>query len=219
MLYRESLWIKYAVNLIGTELKNSNIINLGSSTSEFIATKQPYIQTNVIDVLSSLGNVISVDIKKENGVDLVANFLTKEGQKIIKSKHPKLVVASNLLEHLPDPLIGLQEIEGLLDSGAFLLLTGPTWYPYHPDPIDNSFRPSTRTIKRLLDEKFKVTKIDSVFGGSVLTCTSANKSLAYKWFYSQFKWREMSRNPRGFGAMIRNSVYPVRAYCALLQKI
>jgi hypothetical protein len=219
MLYRESLWIKSVVNLIGSELKNSNIINLGSSTSEFIANKQPYIQTNVINVLSSIGNVVSVDIKKENGVDLVANFLTKEGQEIIKNKLPKLVVASNLLEHLPDPLIGLQEIAGLLDSGGFLLLTGPTWYPYHPDPIDNNFRPSTRTIKRLLDGNFKVTKIDSVFGGSVLTCTSANKSLAYKWFFSQFKWSVIRRNPRSFGAMIRNSLYPVRAYCALLQKI
>jgi SAM-dependent methyltransferase len=219
MLYKESLWIKSVVNLIGSELKNSNIINLGSSTSEFIATKQPYIQTNVINVLNSIGKVVSVDIKKENGVDLVANFLTKEGQEIIKSKLPKLVVASNLLEHLPDPFIGLQEIAGLLDSGGFLLLTGPTWYPYHPDPIDNNFRPSTRSIKRLLDGKFKVTKIDSVFGGSVLTCTSANKSLAYKWFFSQIKWSVIRHNPRSFGAMIRNSLYPVRAYCALLQKI
>ena len=219
MLYRESLWIKSAVNLIGNELKNLNIINLGSSTSEFIATKQPYIQTNVINVLNSIGNVVSVDIKKEHGVDLVANFLTKEGQEIIKNKHPKLVMASNLLEHLPDPLIGLQEIAGLLDSGGFLLLTGPTWYPYHPDPIDNNFRPSIRTIKKLLGGKYKVTKIDSVFGGSVLTCTSANKSEAYKWFFSQINLREIRRNPRGFGAMIRNSLYPVRAYCALLQKI
>ncbi len=219
MLYKESLWIKSAINLIGSELKNSNIVNLGSSTSEFISTKQPYIQTNVIDELSSFGRVISVDIKKEIGVDLVANFLTKEGQEIIKSKHPKLIVASNLLEHLPDPLIGLQEIVGLLDSGGFLLLTGPTWYPYHPDPIDNNFRPSPRAIKRLLDGSFKITKIDSVFGGSVLTCTSVNKSAAYTWFFSQFKWSEIRRNPRSFAAMIRNSLYPVRAYCALLQKI
>jgi hypothetical protein len=143
---------------ISDELKGSNIVNLGSSTSEFVATHQPYIQVNVISNLKKIGNVISVDIKNESGVDLIANFLSQDGQVLIKSKKPKLIIASNLLEHLPDPIQGLQKLIELVPTGSYLLLTGPTRYPFHPDPIDNKFRPTARKIKKLIGNEFFVSK-------------------------------------------------------------
>ena len=204
---------------ISDELKGSNIVNLGSSTSEFVATHQPYIQVNVISNLKKIGNVISVDIKNESGVDLIANFLSQDGQVLIKSKKPKLIMASNLLEHLPDPIQGLQKLIELVPTGSYLLLTGPTRYPFHPDPIDNKFRPTARKIQKLVGNEFFVSNLDSIFGGSVLTCTSENKLKAYSYLFSQLTFSNLIKRPRHFAANIRNMLYPVFAYCGLFKKL
>jgi hypothetical protein len=55
----------------------------------------------------------------------------------------------------------LSVIKGLMGNHSTLICSGPVNYPYHPNPIDNMFRPKTRDyfekyIGELKIEEFNV---------------------------------------------------------------
>ena len=45
-----------------------------------------------------------------------------------------------------------KKIERLATSKATLILSTPLNYPYHPDPIDNLFRPSPQELRELFPD-------------------------------------------------------------------
>jgi hypothetical protein len=98
--------------------------------------------------------VINIDIKAEEGVDYCLDFNNKDDFIEINNLKPNLILASNLLEHLPDLAASLNKLCLLAKKNkSALILTGPVKYPYHPDPIDNLFRPqSIEEIVSLVEE-------------------------------------------------------------------
>jgi SAM-dependent methyltransferase len=46
------------------------------------------------------------------------------------------VVLSQVMEHLPDPLAVLQELNRVLKPGGILFYSGPIWYEEHEQPYD-----------------------------------------------------------------------------------
>lgn len=219
LLLNESIWIKNAIEYLEQNGVTGLTLNIGSSTSEFIIRQQPYIASNVLQKLSKLGSVVNVDIKNEPGVDLVLDFLHPSDLEQLIALNANVTLVSNLLEHIPDPKAGILSLSKLVQKGNYLILTGPKHYPYHPDPIDNRFRPGRRKITKLLGKEFEIIKLEYVKGGTVLTATVEDNSLAYNWLLSQLTLRNLLKIRFSLLKHVRNLITPASAFCLLAKKL
>ena len=146
MFREESLWIKGAIEKL-KQLPNANeVANIGSSTEHFRKQIQPHIHNNIIAPLQSLGwQVINVDMKKEQGVDVVADVTSPDFANNLKDKFA-LTICTNLLEHVVDIDLVINNLIAITKSGGYILMTVPYKYKIHLDPIDNGFRPTPQEI-------------------------------------------------------------------------
>jgi hypothetical protein len=219
MLIKEA---KKIYEYIETFLKDKKgiAINIGSSTADFIDISQPYIRNFVLNPLSLNFKILNIDIKSQEGVDLVADFTTPEGQKSIANLNGNLYLISNLLEHIPDYNLGIKSIVELLNTGDVLILSGPKSFPYHPDPIDNMFRPSIKELRQYFESDFEIkdlqiVKSGTVFSSSVLMQNPKSTGKAIKSKGSLFK---LILNPSFVLRMVRNLFYPATAFCMFAVK-
>lgn len=219
MLPKEAKWINTVINnnLLGVD---GAVINLGSSSLDFMNYNQPYIKDLVLEPLLKRFQVTNVDIKSDPNVQLVANFLTEAGQTLIRGKCAKVFLVSNLLEHIPNAIEGIEKIKTLMEPKTYLILTGPRSFPYHPDPIDNMFRPSISEIRGYFEKDFEVVKLDLIRNGTVFTSSffgrSAKKSKAV--IDSKGGLLNSALNPNIIYRVLRNLVYPASAFCLLAIK-
>jgi hypothetical protein len=218
MLYREAVWIEKQLHHLYDLGIRGNVINLGSSSNEFINKSQPYIRQKVQEPAKCIGQVFNIDIKEEDGVDVVADFMTNDGYMKISQLQGMVFVVCNLLEHVTNPILAISRIHELMPKGSYLVFSGPRQYPYHPDPIDNRFRPDRKAIRRIVSGKFEIIELDVVSGGSVLTCTSENPKTAYRWAINNFRFNSGLRSYLIGIKALRNAVIPASAICALLKK-
>jgi hypothetical protein len=219
MLVKEAKKINEYIETFLKE-KKGIAINIGSSTADFIDISQPYIRNLVLQPLSLHFKILNIDIKNQKGVDLVADFTTPEGQKSIASLNGNLYLISNLLEHIPDYNLGIKSIVELLKTGDVLILSGPKSFPYHPDPIDNMFRPSIKELQKYFESDFEVkdlqiVKSGTVFSSSVLMQNPKSTGKAIKSKGSLFK---VILNPSFVLRMVRNLFYPATAFCMFAVK-
>lgn len=152
MLLAEANWISKVVGEIDLHdcHRPFRVLNLGSSTSEFRTKVQPYIDSIALESFRIRNcEVLNVDLKIDDGVDIVADLLSREGFERLKSHDVDLVLCSNLLEHVQDPRLMACRLAALVREGAYLLVTVPCSFPYHADPIDNGFRPTTDELASL----------------------------------------------------------------------
>ena len=152
MFREESLWIKGAIEKLN-HLPNSNeVANIGSSTEHFRKTIQPHIHNNIIAPLQYLGwQVVNVDVKPEQGVDIIADVTSIDFSKNIKDKFA-LTICTNLLEHVDDIDLVINNLIAITKSGGYILITVPYKYKIHLDPIDNGFRPTPQEIVMLFKQ-------------------------------------------------------------------
>ena len=74
MFLEESFWIKEKLRLINLP-PAAKVLDIGSSSIYFRTKEQPYIEENVFKPLRDKGcQVIHLDTKKEQGVDLVCSI-------------------------------------------------------------------------------------------------------------------------------------------------
>jgi hypothetical protein len=219
MLIKEAKKInEYIETFLGD--KKGIAINIGSSTAEFTDVLQPYIRKHVINPLSKNFKVLNLDIKNQGGVDLVADFTTPDGQRAISNLNGNLYLISNLLEHIPDYEVGVKSITQLLKKDDFLILSGPKSFPYHPDPIDNMFRPTLKELRDFFEKDFEIVDLQivrsgSVFSSSVLMQNPKSTNQAIK---SKGSLLKLLTNPAFIFRMIRNIFYPASAFCMLAIK-
>ena len=141
MLIEESLWVKDLLSNISFEQK-SPLINIGSQSLEFRTNIQPYIYKNIFQPLEFNNvKIFHVDIKAAEGW-ILSGISKGRFQKKIKALKPRLILCSNVLEHVEDVNIFCNALADLASNDCFLLVTVPFKYPKHNDPIDNLFRPS-----------------------------------------------------------------------------
>jgi len=219
MLIKEAKKINGYIETILSD-KKGIAINIGSSTSEFVDVSQPYIRNLVLNPLSLNFRILNIDIKKQEGVDLEADFTTQEGRQSIADLNGNLYLISNLLEHVPDYNLGIKSIIKLLNPGDFLILSGPKSFPYHPDPIDNMFRPSLKVLESYFATEFEIINLEivksgTVFSSSVLMQNPKSTGTAIK---SKGSLIKLLLNPRFVYRMIRNVFYPASAFCMIAVK-
>lgn len=152
MFREESIWIKKALQKLKPLSNHKDVANIGSSTAYFRKTIQPHIHENIITTLENAGwNVLNVDMKKEDGVDLVADVTKPDFAEPFKDRFA-LTICTNLLEHVEDIKLVAKNLAAITLSGGYILITVPYKYKLHYDPIDNGFRPTPQQIIDLFKE-------------------------------------------------------------------
>ena len=169
MLLNESKWINSTIkNLIPQE--GDVIINIGSQTKKFIEDGQPNIFWDIIQPLENCGcRVVNVDLQTGPGIEICGDINSAEVKNKIKILKPRIVLACNILEHVHSIDDTIKSLIEVLDNDVFLIVTCPTKYPYHPDPIDNGFRPTSADLNKLFH------KLTVVVSGDVECENSLNE--------------------------------------------
>jgi hypothetical protein len=138
-------------NILSREVFNKKdlvILNIGSSTKYFRESSQPWVEKYIFRPLHFLScQVVNVDIKLDEGVDFVADITKELDLNKLKAFNSDIIMASNLLEHVEDLRSTCANITHLLGPETLLILTGPVKFPFHPDPIDNGWRPDELEIR------------------------------------------------------------------------
>lgn len=126
-------------------------LNIGSSTKYFREVQQPHLQDRFIRPLEEVGiRFVHCDMKDAEGVDEVGDILDPQFRSRLKRHQAKLLVCSNLLEHLEDPRSFASACPELVGPGGYGIFSVPYRYPYHPDPIDTMLRPAPEELATLL---------------------------------------------------------------------
>lgn len=147
MLYEESLWFKNSIQKYAQP--GTLVLNIGSSTKEFIEHTQPYIKTNIFDEFAQKGCIVkNVDIKEANGVDFVGDVTDPVFIEQLKQLNASFIICSNLLEHLEERTAFCEALVKIMNSGTQLIVSVPYRFPYHEDPIDTMYRPDLKELQQ-----------------------------------------------------------------------
>ena len=151
MLKNEAQWL--SARLATLTLDEGPLLNVGASSAVFRETIQPWIDAQVFAPLRARGlPVIHQDLQDEPGIDISGSLYDAACQDLIRRHEVRSILCSNVLEHVADPAQFAQILYSLLPPGGRLIVTVPHSFPYHPDPIDTLFRPTTRELIALFPE-------------------------------------------------------------------
>lgn len=152
MLYREAKWIRDQFrNMPDDDI--FPLLNVGSSTRELRERDQPWIDEQVFAPLRTRGGkILHQDLKQADGVDLVGDLDDPNFQTELRTLGIRSILCSNVLEHVPNPRRLAKTLREIIQPGAYLVVTVPRAFPYHPDPIDTRFRPSPEDLVALFSD-------------------------------------------------------------------
>jgi hypothetical protein len=149
MFEAEACWLRRALDAFPPE-RLSPLLNLGSSSAAVREAEQPWIDGEVFRPLRSRGvEVLHVDMRELPGVDVRADLTDAADVLRLHAFRPKALLCTNLLEHVPEPAELAQHCLDLVASGGLVFVTVPFSYPFHRDPIDTLYRPSTTELAEL----------------------------------------------------------------------
>lgn len=185
MFREESLWIKKAIEKIKPLPGADEVANIGSSTEYFRTKIQPHISHNIFQPLHNAGwKTVHIDMKKEEGVDLVADVTDKDFYKEFVNRFA-LTICTNLLEHVEDIDLVIKNLMAITRSGGYILITVPYKYKIHLDPIDNGFRP---TPQQILEKFSSVT--DNVVDANIISVSDIDQYHIRKSRFPVWGYRE-----------------------------
>jgi len=156
MFVEETLWIK---NVLAEELPEGgyNILDIGSSSLEFRTKIQPHIYSNIHRPLDEQGcSITYADIKNDAGIDLVIDLSDGNLPKSLFEIKYDLVICCNILEHVVDRDVFLENLSGFVKKGGYALFTVPRRYPKHNDPIDTMYRPTSKALLEIIGKFMKI---------------------------------------------------------------
>ncbi|BBX17999.1 hypothetical protein [Mycolicibacterium duvalii] len=164
MLPTEAAWIGNALRDVdATDL--SPVLNLGSSTVKFRTIDQPHIHREIFAPLAARNiRVIHSDLKQQEGVEIAGDILDPAVQAEIRKLGVRSVMCNNMLEHVTDIDGVCAALAQICPPNGLLFVSVPHEYPFHPDPIDNGFRPNLEELARVLGPGFELRK------GQVVNC-------------------------------------------------
>ena len=182
MLYEEAKWI--GTELIKISKQGYRVLNIGSSSQEFRADIQPYINEFIFNPLIEKNvTIVHTDIAKAEGVDIVGDLTDSIFIDKLKKEKYEVIICSNLLEHIVNREPIIFAIKEILRPNGIAIVTVPYHYPYHLDPIDTMFRPKIKELYKNFNE-FELKKGEIVLG----------KSFRANAFQENY-WEQLKNNP------------------------
>lgn len=170
MLLNEAKWLGDAIHSCLSKELNT-ILNIGSQTLEFREKHQAYLTKYVTAPLIHKGaSIVNVDIQSGNGIDVTGDICSPDVNERLRKLHPHAAMCCNLLEHVPDIDRIAAAIREVLPVGGVIIASCPLDYPYHPDPIDNRFRPTVAELAA----KFPRTRL---IRSAIVDCGTLGKTL------------------------------------------
>ena len=145
----EAAWFKEALRSMET-VELSPMLNVGSSTLEYRTIVCPYIERDLLAPLRDRGvKLLHIDLKSHAGVDLVGDIIDQAVRRRIASLGVQSILCNNFLEHVEDVPRACKALAEICPPGGRLCLSVPHAFPFHPDPIDNGFRPSLAQLQEI----------------------------------------------------------------------
>jgi len=200
----EALWFAKVLDNENV-VKLSPMLNLGSSTKEYRTVTCPHIERDLFGPLVARGvKVFHSDLKVGPGIDIAADILDPDARREIGALGIQSVLCNNLLEHVEDIDLMYSAISEICPQGGLLCLSVPHEYPYHPDPIDNGYRPTILDLeRRLAPMGFRLITGEIVDFGSYADSLRSKRWLLLRDIYMLFagivnkqKWRVLFENYR-----------------------
>lgn len=150
MFIQEAQWIQSILE--GVELEQGmQVLDIGSSSLEFRTIIQPHIHRYIHEPLIEKGvQITTLDTKQAEGVDLVMDLTQPNLVEKTFDKKFDLVICCNILEHVEDRRVFLENVLKYCRPHGQLLLTVPRQYPKHNDPIDTMYRPTPRELEKFV---------------------------------------------------------------------
>jgi len=188
MTIEESIWIKKKLSKLDLP-SGSFVLDVGSSTREF-RQLQSHIEENVFSPLRERGfKIIYMDKKSGDGIDIVVDIEDSDILQKIEREF-KLVLCTNVLEHVNNVEKAMRNIISLVSKGGYLLVTVPYKYPRHDDPIDNLYRASDEKLQKLIAKYTNFIVISSEILDIRNRRYYVDKSKYPLWGYRKFRfWR------------------------------
>jgi SAM-dependent methyltransferase len=212
MFNLEACFIGEQISLLGLKA-GAEVCDVGSSSEHYRCIVQPYIDYYIFRPLRSAGARITyTDGFKEPGVDLVVDLSqSNNGQLNPYRMRFDLLIAANIMEHVSDRGVLLDNIYELLKSGGHAIITVPHKFPFHPFPLDTMFRPTADELGGLfLPERW-----------DVLAKKKIVDKVDFPLFLNKFKYYSEALIRRLFGRHITINIYDVGPYevsCVVVRK-
>lgn len=184
MFAEESEWIRDAISSINSrEIKQ--VGNIGSSSLIFRTKIQPHIHNNIIAPMERNGaHVVHIDLKKEEGVDAIGDITSPIFGDNFRDQFD-LVLCTNLLEHVVDINLVIQNLIKSIKNTGYILITVPYKYRLHFDPIDNGFRPTPKEIASLFEMNNISVKSSKIISINNIEAYKIRKSSYPFWGYRE----------------------------------
>lgn len=187
MHIEEAQWIaEQLCSLPGREV--SPLLNIGSSTAEYRVRQQPHIDELIFKPLRQAHvEVVHQDIKAAPGVDLIGDLADPSFLDRLQGMRFRAVLCSNLLEHLVNRREVIEALLRITPVGGYLVVTVPSCYPKHMDPIDTMFRPTPEELAGMF-QNTRAMESALVDVGTI--------------------WSTISRNPKELLRLVARIVFP-----------
>ncbi len=222
MLYEEAKWIGQQLETILPKISYP-VLNIGSSTKEYRQIRQPYNQEFIFDHFNDEANqVIHIDMKEAEGVDMVGNLLDANFREKLKSLKSPLIFFNGILLHLDKKTREemAKILYDILPSGGYLIVSSSLIFPAVHDPVDSFYREKATKMHKNLFPMFNCIAAEDVKGKPSLwtyikltprRILSLGKFMLTKW-YKWTEWKFMLHY------LIFNIRKPFSAACLVLQK-
>ena len=213
MFYKEAVWLGRRLQ----DFVNSRpdprprILNIGSQSLTFRTQVQPHISQIVFAPVEPISEVVHIDLFDADGVDAVLDITSGKAGESLTSFGAQAAVVSNLLEHVSSVGEAVRNLRVLLGNGTTIFVSGPRFFPRHPDPIDNMFRPTFKELKSLFSG-FNVIEHQIFLERAALTAglEPSLRPEAWRW------WR--TQQYRGSPSRRLDLLSPVSAFGAIIAR-
>ncbi len=154
-------------------------------TKEVMEAVIPRVPGSVLDFGACQGRYKHLFIKRgaiytsfdlQSGADIVGDILDPPAS--LLSRQFDTVISNQVLEHVRQPWVLVQNMARLTKKGGLCILTAPFMVPFHPDPGDY-FRYTEQGIRSLFEDAGLEVELCTPYGGLF---SSLGETLKQKWF-------------------------------------
>ena len=147
-LARRRITVNIIEKVLAKLKKNFKVLDVGSGISNW----QNYFN------VSNLGEYETLELKEDLPATFHGDFFTLELE-----KRYSCLIATEFIEHVPDPRAFFRKAHSLLEKDGFLILSFPFLFKIHGDP-DDYFRYTKSGIESLVSGLFEI-NISHAHGG------------------------------------------------------